>query len=30
MNNEKPAPCSKRQFLYTASQCDITLYGGAA
>ena len=28
--NDKPAPCSKRQFLYTSSQTDVTLFGGAA
>lgn len=27
---EKPRPCSKRQYLYTASQADVTLFGGAA
>lgn len=27
---DKPAPCSRRQYLYTASDCDVTLYGGAA
>lgn len=25
---ERPAPCSKRQYLYTASDTDVTLYGG--
>lgn len=25
-----PKPCSKRQYMYTASTCDVTLYGGAA
>jgi phage terminase large subunit-like protein len=28
--NDKPKPCSRRQYLYTASECDVTLYGGAA
>lgn len=27
---EKPKPCSKRQYLYCQSPCDVTLYGGAA
>ncbi len=29
--NKRPAPCSKRQFMYTNPQgTDVTLYGGAA
>lgn len=28
--SEKPAPCSRRQFLYTSSLADVTLFGGAA
>ena len=27
---EKPKPCSRRQWLYTASTANVTLYGGAA
>ena len=30
INSERPQPCSKRQFLYTSSLADVTLFGGAA
>lgn len=29
-SGEKPGPISKRQHMYVTSECDITLYGGAA
>lgn len=30
IQNDRPAPCGRRQYLYTASQTDVTLFGGAA